>query len=243
MPISHKYKVIFIHIPKTGGTSIEYALGMHGYRDLVGEKPYFNQKRNWDTLFGKGLQHMTIEELKAIVDRFNFERYHNLGYVKWKWDVCHFLFNQYFLPKRIHPRNKVFTEYFKFSFVRNPYDRLVSSFCWYQEFILKKHGEISDFHKFLVDLEGGSKLINDTHFKPQYVYLMSGEKLLVDDIYHFETLEEDFYKLYQKLGVNKKLPHRMKGNHDEYLLYYTEEIKKIAYTIYKKDFEYFGYLK
>jgi hypothetical protein len=40
VPVSHKHNCIFIHIPKTAGTSIEASLGMHGDLNFVGYKPY-----------------------------------------------------------------------------------------------------------------------------------------------------------------------------------------------------------
>ena len=43
MPVDHRAKLIFVHIPKTAGTSIEQALGLHG------DWRYENR----DTLFGR----------------------------------------------------------------------------------------------------------------------------------------------------------------------------------------------
>jgi len=36
MPIADKHSCILIHIPKTAGTSMEYVLGMHGDKEMLG---------------------------------------------------------------------------------------------------------------------------------------------------------------------------------------------------------------
>ena len=66
--ISHKYKCIFIHIPKCGGSSIEHCLI---------NKPYditeTNYKRcyGWDDKNKIWMQHATVEEIKNLyIDKF-----------------------------------------------------------------------------------------------------------------------------------------------------------------------------
>lgn len=72
MPINDQYKVVFVHIPKNGGTTVEYLLGMHGDLDQVGIIPYENQVKN-EFLFGAGCQEFTANELKNVIglDKFN----------------------------------------------------------------------------------------------------------------------------------------------------------------------------
>ena len=54
MPISHEHRCFFIHIPKTGGTSVENALGM-----------YFRSNReNVDRLFG-AIRSSELKQLAA----------------------------------------------------------------------------------------------------------------------------------------------------------------------------------
>ena len=54
MPISSDYNCIFVHIPKTAGTSIEAALGMHGDLKKIGILPNPDQKKDTSLLFGNG---------------------------------------------------------------------------------------------------------------------------------------------------------------------------------------------
>lgn len=60
MPISHANKIIFVHIPRTAGESIEKCLGMYG-----GELT----DSFWGTVDNKNvLQHSTAMELKSEID-------------------------------------------------------------------------------------------------------------------------------------------------------------------------------
>ena len=80
--ISHPHKFVFIHIPKTGGSSIE---------TLFLGKP----QRRWAPEINHYFQHATAAELRnRLMNRDNFDRY------------------------------------FKFAFVRNPWDRIVSEMKW-----------------------------------------------------------------------------------------------------------------
>lgn len=57
MPYSKQHNLIFIHIPKNAGTSIEDALEIYG-KDALGNKVISK-----DMAFGNGMQHYTIQEL------------------------------------------------------------------------------------------------------------------------------------------------------------------------------------
>jgi len=94
MPINERYNVIFVHIPKNGGTSVEYALGMHGGIDYIGIKPYLNQETN-KYLFGAGAQEFSAAELKKIIGEAKYNKFKSfaisrnpytryVSYVSWK---------------------------------------------------------------------------------------------------------------------------------------------------------------
>jgi hypothetical protein len=241
LPLSRKHKVIFVHIPKTAGTSIEYALGMHGNINYIGEISYTHQKKNWDTLFGDGLQHMTITELKEIIDKFGFSDYKNLGWLKWKYDILyHRLING--IGKGAGKNNNhIFEHYYKFSVVRNPYDRLVSSFFWNNPASNDIDHDTQRFHYEINKLHRNGLAASKIHYKPQYCYLYQEQKLMVDEILKFESLNNDFSRLCNKLGFFCSLQERMKGNHSKFELYYTSAIKEKVYNLYKEDFNFFGY--
>jgi hypothetical protein len=200
MPISQKYKCIFIHIPKTAGTSIEHALEMHGDKDFIGIKPYINQKQDYDSFFGGGLQHCTVSQLAKMIDNFD--------------------------------------DYFKFSFVRNPFDRAVSAVSFLGGGLKNCHKPLTK-ERFEEFIKKG--IPNTGHFISQYDFLSSGERALVDFVGKYENLERDFGFVCDKLGVNKTLEHRMKSTHAPYWSYYSQETLEIVAEKYAKDIEHFGY--
>lgn len=122
-----------------------------------------------------------------------------------------------------------FDSYFKFSFVRNPWGRLVS---WY----FFKHPGIP-FQDWVHNLpnSGGQERL-------QYDYIHKDGKLLVDMVGRFENLQEDFNLVCDSIGIpQQQLPHKNKTNHKHYTEYYDDETRQIVAEKFAKDIEYFGY--
>jgi len=120
--------------------------------------------------------------------------------------LAHLTAEQYVKFKYID--NKLFNQYFKFSFVRNPYARAVSlykymgfdSWCKFERFTSKELPKL--FHsekRFFV--------------APQYEYLFPEESsieadCLVDFVGYFEEIDKDFSLVLNFLHLNQgKLPH------------------------------------
>lgn len=148
--------------------------------------------------------------------------------------------------------------FFSFCFIRNPYEKVFSSFCFY--FDRDKAGKYKTFKDFIIDYkkskylgDGIGDLSASRHFKfIQYDYVTSKSgKVIVDFIGQFENLEDDFKKLQLINGIKEEkllvLPHfnerRNRSDPKTWKDYYTPELANIVYNYWKKDFDFFNFDK
>jgi hypothetical protein len=155
-----------------------------------------------------------------------------------------------------------FDQLYRFTFVRNPWDRLVS------EYLYKKHSfSFKDFIFKHFPAEGVDDYQKHNgiyrHVMPQYkfIYNKQGESM-VDYIGKFENIENDFSSLTKNIcGTALTLPHRNKTNSpriaerfkryiglpkpqklkNHYSKYYDAETRDWVAEFYKKDIELFNY--
>ncbi len=134
---------------------------------------------------------------------------------------------------------ELFESYFKFAFVRNPWDRLVSEY----EFIRRRpdHGRHSKVMKM-----GFEKYIvyQSKRFDAHQINMLADKNgnLLMDFIGKFENLHDDWNRVTDKLGIeNKELTHRKKAGIKDYNSYYTDESRALVSELWKRDIEAFGY--
>jgi len=191
--INHKHKFIFVHIPKTGGTSIQY-------------------------LFTKN-NNVTKKENKK-----------------------HFTSNDY-QRENVNEWNS----YFKFSFVRNPFDFLVSYYIFRMKMI---NGELGRTERFMSKKYKNSNFkswvcnnfFNDPRVMTYFDFLSINEKIELDYIGKFENFQEDFNIICDKIGIpQQQLPHINKSKHKHYTEHYDDETRELVAEKYAKDIEYFGY--
>lgn len=97
-----------------------------------------------------------------------------------------------------------FDNYFKFSFVRNPWSRLVSEYR-YRNFL--SHKSFKDFVMHKLPKSGWDDKYRHVMPQSDMLYDNNGH-LLVDFVGKFETLQQDFDQVCIQLGFNdSRLPH------------------------------------
>jgi len=131
--------------------------------------------------------------------------------------------------KKLDP--DVWDSYFKFMFVRNPWDRFVSFF---HRRMVEEESTVKDFSEF----------VHSDQFwllKPQTIWFHKD----LNFIGRFESLHEDFLRVCRKVGVNtNRLSHIRTGKPRQlphYSCYYNEETKGIIADVYREDIDMFGY--
>jgi len=186
---SNANRAIFIHIPKTAGSSIAQALSIHSRH-----VPYIEYER---------------------VNRHKFQRF------------------------------------FKFAFVRNPWDRLVSTY-----FFLKSGGvnemdrrfaaeELTGYDSFAAFVEGWlseKNIWSWVHFKPQHYFICDAAlRVRMDFVGQTENIAADFRTLCERLGMAADLKWINRGAYNPYGDYYTDALRDRVATVYDDDIKIFGY--
>ena len=197
---NHELRAIFVHVPKTAGTSIQKAI------------------------FDQPARHYPAVRYMAF-DREAFDRY------------------------------------FKFAFVRNPWDRFASAFhyLWrrraappdFEDHRWARHhlADIGNFEEFVYKMmrerSFRSVVCKYIHFIPQEMWISCptyrGRKIVVDFVGKYENLEKDFISICERIGINANLEWHRKGDIRNYCKMYDAKMIDFVSDIYGRDIQQFGY--
>ncbi|MBU3023748.1 sulfotransferase family protein [Aestuariibacter sp. A3R04] len=153
--------------------------------------------------------------------------------------------------------DETWNQFFKFSFVRNPWARIVS------EYNYRNYHKRMSFRNFVTRGMPEKSDYSDSyrHLMPQYDFLHDeAGNLLVDFVGRFENLQTDFDYVCSQLGFgDTKLPHvnssknqsllqkisifmsKESKKRKHYSEYYDDVTRKIVQKMYSKDIDTFGY--
>lgn len=140
-----------------------------------------------------------------------------------------------------------FDLFFKFAFVRNPFDRLYSAYNFLQNGGINKRDKTffdnvlshyQNFDDFVINGLHREEIINWVHFLPQHSFLINNEgRLTMDFIGKTEDIESDFKTVSIKLNIEGFLKKINTSNKKKNPL--SLEVKDKIKNIYYKDFTLF----
>ena len=160
----------------------------------------------------------------------------------------------YFEYERANPYK--FVRYFKFTFVRNPWDRLYSAYAF-----LKKGGmnemdrvwaeenlsNYPDFDSFVRGWVNEKNIRTWVHFYPQHYFICDASmNIKVDFVGRLERIDEDIRIVQQRLELPEdSLPKINEGNTDRYdhAPQFSEKCLNIIARVYRDDIRLFSYSK
>jgi hypothetical protein len=133
-----------------------------------------------------------------------------------------------------------FARYFKFSIVRNPWDRLVSEYEYIRS--RRDHGR----HRRVMRLGSFEGFVRmqipraDAYQANMLCDRAGG--LLLDFTGRFESLDADWQTLCDQLGIPQQpLPRRNVTGHGDYREYYDAALRDLVAQHWRRDIELFGY--
>lgn len=213
--ISHKHKCIFVHIPKTAGTSIESALRQSnaefeplqlGDFDPATIPPHANGYR--------GLNRWDIKHYPAQFLRQDYNEYLKFCFVRNPWDLmvsCYFWWLQRPQLEIRKIQGRILKQMGFANFV----------FSFYTDYI----NEI--FHQGL----GQSYWLLDELGSP-----------VVNFVGRFETLQHDFDIVCDQIEIAKiQLPSTNRSIRSRYFEYYNEDTQKLIGLKFSSDIDRFNY--
>ena len=159
----------------------------------------------------------------------------------WGWNRKNPPPGQHWMPSRTRKEfgQRIWNEFFKFTFVRNPWDRLVSFYCYWDLRDVFEPG--TNFEDFVLDIVKRNKHEAGKRHCPSCIKCLQDPECF-DFIGRFENLKEDYEYVCDQIGAEKcTLPHIHKSKRTHYSHYYDDELKEIVARKYCDDIKYFGY--
>ena len=215
MLLSLRHNFLFVHIAKTGGTSVRAALAPLRWRD-----PYY-----WAAFLCSRLSHVTGHRIgvklprhaKAVAAREMlphdlFERLFKFAFVRNPWDL----------------------QVSSFHHIRRERPQL-----------LGPHQDFESFLRYKLDPERPHQYHIDTSIELQSDYLIDLHgQVIVDFVGRYERLESDYAEACRRIGIKgPPLPHRRRAadRDRDYRRYYSEATSELVAIHFRRDIELLGY--
>jgi len=214
MLISNKYKFLFVHIAKTGGTSVRATLEKYRWRDPLFLPQFICSRISHLTghrIGSKIPRHAKIIAAHEMLPRELFDALFKFAFVRNPWDLQVSSFHHI---KRERPH------------------------------LLAGHDDFESFLRYKLDPDRPYQFHIDTSIELQSDYLIDLHgNVLVDYIGHYENLHEDFQTVCRRIGIpGPKLAHKRQAkDRKKYQQYYTDETRKLVAEHFRADIEMFGY--
>lgn len=205
--LSLEKKLLFIHVPKTGGNSVQNILSDYSEDKIVSENELqdgverFEVKSKYPGL----TKHSTLWEYKAAIEPDVYKSLYIFSTIRNPWDM---MISYYFSP------NMGVTEWDRNDFIKL-LKKTPTLDYYIQEFSLLRRF----MYKLGLDIDKSGKLDKD-----------------IDFLMRVENLNEDFKHVCNEIGVTyKELPVRNKSSRKHYSTYYDEElVEKVAKKFHKE---------
>lgn len=202
--ICHRLRTVFVHIPKTGGQSIEQL-----FLDAMG--------LTWQT---RGPLLLTTNKDPDAGPPF----------------LAHLFAREYVEKGYLAPLD--FSDYLKFTVVRNPWDRAVSEYKY-------RYAREMSFREYIFETSSPASGSNEErHQAPQWAFVHDAAGgMLVDYVLRFENLAAEFASLARKIfGEERTLPQvNVSTDTRPYCEFYDAQTREAIARRYAIDIEWLGY--
>lgn len=214
MLLSHRHQFLFVHIAKTGGTSVRAALSKLLWTDPYHLPRFICSRLSHLTghrIGTKFPRHAKIIAAKEMLPEEFFRDLFKFAIVRNPWDLQ---VSSYHHLRRERPH------------------------------LLRDVDSFSAFIRFKLDPQRPYQYHLDTSIESQRDYLIDLHgNIIADYIGRYERLEEEYQEICQRIGIKgPDLPHKRRANdRNDYRSYYDDETAEMVANYFKPDIEAFDY--
>lgn len=215
MLLSNRFNFLFVHIAKTGGTSVRAALQGLRWRDPMYYPMFISSRLSHLTghkIASKLPRHAKIVAAQQMLPEEYFKQLYKFTFVRNPWDL----------------------QVSSFHHIQRERPQVMNGITDFKEFLLWKF-----------DPERPYQYHIDTSIELQSDYLIDLHgNLLTDFIGRYESLADDFEHVCKKIGQPKlKLPHKRKATNrkKDYREYYDDQTEALVREKFAADIELFNY--
>jgi hypothetical protein len=213
--LSHRFRFLYVHIAKTGGTSVRASLRRLQMRDpMFVLQAICSRLDHWSghRIAAKLPRHAKIIAALEMLPRDYFDSLFKFAFVRNPWDLQ---VSSYHHLKRERPQ------------------------------LLAGQEDFASFLRWKLNLERPWQYHLDTSITLQTDYLVDLQgRTLVDFIGRYESLPDDWAAICKRIGVSgRELPHKRKATDRtrDYRSYYTDETAELVARHFARDIEMLGY--
>lgn len=215
MLLSNRYRFLFVHIAKTGGTSVRAALNRLRWRDPMYYLAWPCHRLSHLTghrLATKFPRHAKIIAAREMLPDDYFDSLFKFAFVRNPWDLQ---VSSYHHIRRERPE------------------------------LMAGHESFEAFLRWKLDPERPYQYHMDTSITRQTDYLVDLDgRMLVDQTGRYERLHEDFEEICNRIGAGRiELPHKRRATDrkTDYRSYYDDDTAELVANHFRRDIEMLGY--